>query len=87
MLTIKPILAQSDFNEFVKFPWLIYKNDPFWVPPLVNDVLDRLDPQKNPFWKIAERQCWLALDDDTPVGRICAIAYLPTEHIDRSSDG
>ena len=79
MLTLKPILSQSDFIEFAKFPWLIYKNDPFWVPPLLTDVLDRLDPQNNPFWKIAERQCWLALESDTPVGRICAIAYLKTD--------
>ena len=79
MLTIKPVLSQTELTQFIDFPWMIYREDPFWVPPLKTDVQYRLDPLKNPFWKIAEQQCWLALNDGTPVGRICAIAYFPDE--------
>ena len=76
-MQIIPVITREDFLRFAQFPWLIYRNDPFWVPPLLNDILFRLDVARNPFWKTAERQCWLAMDNDVPVGRICAIAYHP----------
>lgn len=73
------VATQEEFLRFVQFPWLIYKNDPFWVPPLVKEMLNRLDTSRNPFWKTADRQCWLAVDGGQTVGRICAIAYHPTK--------
>jgi GNAT superfamily N-acetyltransferase len=74
-MQIIPVISREDFLQFVRFPWSIYKKDPFWVPPLINDIVNRLDPGRNPFWKTADRQCWLAMDDAETVGRICAIAY------------
>jgi GNAT superfamily N-acetyltransferase len=74
-MQIIPVISREDFLQFVRFPWSIYKDDPFWVPPLINDILNRLDPGRNPFWKTADRQCWLAMDGAETVGRICAIAY------------
>ncbi|MCX6054049.1 MAG: hypothetical protein NTZ74_03875 [Chloroflexi bacterium] len=59
------------------FPWSLYLGDSFWVPPLIGDVLDRLDMGKNPFWKTAERQCWLVFLNGSIAGRICAIADRP----------
>jgi GNAT superfamily N-acetyltransferase len=44
------------------------------VRPFIQEILDRLDTSKNPFWQKAERACWLAVDQQTVVGRICAIA-------------
>ena len=76
---IIPVSTQEEFLRFVRFPWLIYKNDPFWVPPLVKEMLNRLDSGRNPFWKTADRQCWLAMDGSETVGRICAIAYYPSK--------
>lgn len=73
-MQIIPVISQEDFLQFVRFPWSIYKNDPFWVPPLVSEMLNRLTPGSNPFWKTADRQCWLAMDGAETVGRICAIA-------------
>jgi hypothetical protein len=74
---IIPVSSQEEFLRFVQFPWFIYKNDPYWVPPLVKEILNRLDTTRNPFWKTADRQCWLAMDGSETVGRICAIAYHP----------
>ncbi len=74
---IIPVTTQEELLRFVQFPWEVYKNDPCWVPPLIKENLNRLDPGRNPFWKTADRQCWLAMDGDETVGRICAIAYHP----------
>ena len=52
-------------------PWLIYEDDPAWVPPL------RLERRLhfsslNPFFKHGKWQGWLAYRNDKPVGRISA---------------
>jgi GNAT superfamily N-acetyltransferase len=76
-LEIKPVNSRNDYLDFVKFPWKIYKRDKYWVPPLIQDMLDRLDKNKNPFWKTAAHQCWLIYSGKEIVGRICAIVYHP----------
>ena len=32
-------------NEFIKFPFKIYKSLPNWVPPLLMDELETFNPQ------------------------------------------
>ena len=48
------------------------KDDPLWVPPLLDDYRRLLNPKKSPFLKHGEVQAFIALDDDKPMGRICA---------------
>ena len=38
----------SDRSRLVKFVFKLYKNDPYWVAPLIGDRKKFLDPQKNP---------------------------------------
>src|SRR5687767_2330756 len=33
--------------EFVEFPFQLYRGDPSWVPPLIEERRDFLDPKKN----------------------------------------
>ncbi len=75
MSTIKIITVESqkDLMRFIKFQWKIYKNDPKWVPPLIMDRKKILDTNKNPFYKHAEIELYLAEKDGELVGRIAAI--------------
>jgi len=73
---IRPVVSRRDRNAFIKLPWRLYRNEPNWIPPLLMDVRKRLDPKRNPFFRHAEAQYYLALRDGRPVGRISA-------HIDR----
>src|SRR4029453_6066430 len=59
--------------QFIKLPWNIYKGDKNWVPPLIFDVRKNLNPAKNPFFKHAEMDLFLAEKDGNTVGRIAAI--------------
>ncbi|MBZ0202272.1 MAG: hypothetical protein IT281_04580 [Ignavibacteria bacterium] len=59
--------------KFIKLPWELYKGDPNWVPPLIFDVRKNLDPKKNPFFKHAEVELFLAEKEGNLVGRIAAI--------------
>ncbi|MFC2103509.1 hypothetical protein ACFLSS_03670 [Bacteroidota bacterium] len=64
---------KKDLMKFIKFPWEIYKNDKYWVPPLIMDRKKLLDKNKNPFFKHAEADYFLAERDGKLVGRIAAI--------------
>jgi hypothetical protein len=72
-ITIEPVHSQKDLFRYVQFAWKIYKDDQAWVPPLINDMVSRLDPAKNPFWKTATRMLWIAYKDGQPAGTITAI--------------
>lgn len=59
--------------EFIKFPWKIYRHDPNWVPPLLMERKEFLDPKKNPFFHHAEVAFFMAYRGEEAVGRIAAI--------------
>jgi hypothetical protein len=73
MLKIRRVENETDRMNFIRLPWNIYKNDKYWVPPLIFDVRKNLDPKRNPFFKHAEIAMFLAEDDGRLVGRIAAI--------------
>ncbi len=73
MLKISIIEDKHDFEYFLKLPWQIYKGNQYWVPPLLKDVKETLDINKNPFWHHAERELYIARDNDKCIGRIAAI--------------
>lgn len=71
-IEINPALTKSDRKVFVKLLWDIYKGDPNWVPPLVMERMDAIDPNKNPYFEHAQVRLWIAYKDGKPVGRISA---------------
>jgi hypothetical protein len=78
---IRQIDSKADRKKFVKMPWLVYKDDPVWVPPLIMDRLETIDPKKNPFFEHAEAALYLAERDGVAVGRISAhINHLHNEY-------
>jgi len=70
---IRKVENKLDLMEFIKFPWRVYRDDPYWVPPLISERKDFLDPQKNPFFEHAEVELFLAQRDGETVGTIAAI--------------
>ncbi|MEW6040328.1 MAG: hypothetical protein AB1633_02290 [Elusimicrobiota bacterium] len=64
---------ESDLKSFIKFPWEIYKNDKYWVPPLTSEMYTLLDREKNPFWKHADRELFLARKNGKITGRVAAV--------------
>lgn len=73
MITIKEMTTKKDMTNFVKFPFVLYKNEKNWVPPLINDELASMDKDKNPVFKNAEARFFMAFDGKKPVGRIAGI--------------
>lgn len=72
-ITIQPITSKAEIKQFIKFPWKIYRTYPEWVPPLLMDRRKLIDKKKNPFYKHAEAEFFLARLNGEIVGRIGAI--------------
>ncbi len=74
MITVKKVEDKKGMFDFVKFPFSLYKDSKTWVPPLISDELDTLDPEKNPAFENCEATFYLAYDkQQTIVGRIAVI--------------
>lgn len=73
MITIKDANTKALISAYVKFPFALYKNNPNWIPPLIQDEIDSFDKTKNPAFETAEAHFYLAYKDGKPAGRIAAI--------------
>ena len=69
-LVIKSVETTEDRKALLSFPWTVYKDDPFWVPPIFSERMHFTDPEKNPFFQHAEAQFYLALRGEEIVGTI-----------------
>jgi GNAT superfamily N-acetyltransferase len=71
-----PLGDRKLVERFIRVPWYVhrelYPND-HWVPPLLMDRRDYLNPRKNPFFDHADVALWIARVDGRDVGRIAAI--------------
>jgi GNAT superfamily N-acetyltransferase len=69
---VRPVAGKRELNAFIKLPWRLYRNEPNWVAPLLFDRKRFFDRGRNPFFKHAEVEFFLAWRDGVPVGRITA---------------
>ncbi len=72
-LTITPAETAAERTEFIHFQWEVYKGDPYWVPPLLSDREEFLDPARHPFHLHAKVRYFIARRDGKPVGTIAGI--------------
>lgn len=72
MISIQPVQTKTDQKAFIKLPWKIYKNDEYWVPPLLMDMKTWFSP-KHPFYEYGKMQFFIATMNDEIVGRIAAV--------------
>jgi len=79
--------SKTDLKKFLKFAYEIYKDDKYWVAPLLYDKLRILDKAKNPFFKAADMDLFMAKTDGKYVGRIAAIKNSTHNKIHNDSVG
>lgn len=72
-IQIRPVAGSGDRDRFIKFLWKIYEGNPYWVPPLLMDRRKIMDKKKNPFYRHADAEFFLAERNGEMVGRIAAI--------------
>lgn len=73
MITIKQVTTQKQLKQFVQFGIDLYKDNPYFCPPLVFDEINTFNPKKNPAHEVCEFVNYLAYKDKQIVGRITGI--------------
>ena len=74
-VSVRRATSRADVRAFINLPYELYADDAYanWVPPLRVAVSDALDDRRNPFYRNAARELFLAYQGDRLVGRIAAI--------------
>ncbi|WP_422079877.1 GTP cyclohydrolase [Ulvibacterium sp.] len=73
MVTLKEVASKSELKKFVKFPFTLYRNSPYWVPPIIKEELETFDKTKNPAFETSDASFLLAFKNEKIVGRVVAI--------------
>ncbi len=73
MITLKEMKTKKEMKQFVKFPFSLFKGNPYWVPPIVKGELESLDKHKNPAFEHANARFFVAFKHGKIAGRIAAI--------------
>lgn len=77
MVKIVPVKTKRDIKEFIEFPLRLYKNNPYFVPPLYCDE-KKMFTRKFVYNETCDFICFLAKKDGVTVGRIQAILSRPS---------
>lgn len=75
---VAPVESKRDLDAFIRLPWRIYKDNPYWIAPLRYTERHRFSPKQNPFFQHADVQLFLARRGGDVVGRISA--HIDHEH-------
>ncbi len=71
-VSIRPVRTRRELKRFVKVPFHLHRDHPQWVPPLIFERMQFLDPKKNPWFEHGEAEFFVAERDGEPVGRVSA---------------
>lgn len=82
-ISLKKVTGDQMLMDFIKFPMQLYKDNPNYVPPLINDEKQIWDPKENPALAYSEAELYLAYKNDKIVGRIAImINHKEAEELD-----
>lgn len=71
-ITVRKVESKHDFDVFLRFPWMLYKDNPYWVPQLVSMERHKLDREHSATWEYMTGEYFIAWRGDQPVGTIAA---------------
>jgi len=80
-ISVQPVVSRRERKEFLSFPWVHYRGDPNWIPPLRSNQRELVGYARHPFYEKNEAQTFLAYRSGEVCGRIAAIVN--RGHIER----
>lgn len=72
MVTVKKVETKKELKQFIRFNYELYKNNPYSVPDLMEDMLKTFS-DKNAAMEFCEAAYFLAYKDGKIAGRVAAI--------------
>ena len=73
MTILKEVQTNKDLKAFVKFPFKLYKDSKYWVPPIISQEMKTFSKKENPVFNDADARLFLAYKDGKIGGRIATI--------------
>ena len=70
---IKKVSTRRELEQFIRFNYLMYKDNPYSVPDLFDDMLHTFSKKHNAAFEFCEADYFLALREGKIVGRVAAI--------------
>lgn len=71
-ITIKEVKTRRELKKFIKFPNILFKDVPTYIPTMISDDMNLLT-DKNPSKDYCDLNMWIAYKDDKMVGRVAGI--------------
>ena len=72
-VVVKRVSTKKDLKTFIRFNYELYKNNPYSVPDLYDDMLNTFNPKKNAAFEFCEAAYFLAYKENRVAGRVAAI--------------
>ncbi|MCD8029452.1 MAG: N-acetyltransferase [Bacteroides sp.] len=72
-VSIQKVNTSAELKKFIRFNYELYKNTPYSVPDLYDDMLATFNKKRNAAFEFCEAEYFLAYRDGKLVGRVAAI--------------
>ena len=66
-------LHKKELKQFIQFPFDLYKDHPYWVPPLWADEYDMFSPVHNPVLQHCQLKLFVLIENNVVKGRVAGI--------------
>jgi len=64
---------QKQISDFVQFPFQLYTENDYWVPPLRKDFREVMDKSQHPYYEHSQADFFVARSQKEVLGRIAAV--------------
>jgi hypothetical protein len=71
-MELKEVKDAKTVRDFTQLPFLIYKNDPNWIPHITQEIEEVFNRNENPYFTHGDCIRWVLYDKNKPVGRVAA---------------
>ena len=72
-VVVKEVKSKKEFKQWIEFPNILYKDNPYYVPFLTTDEMATFSKKNNPAYDFCETKLFLAYIDKKVVGRIAGL--------------
>jgi hypothetical protein len=83
-VAVIPVETKAQRAAFLRLPLRLQAADPAYVPPLLVERAEAIDPAKNPYFRAAEVALFLAMREGRAVGRVSA--QVNRAHLEKYAD-
>jgi hypothetical protein len=68
------LTSRKDINKFIQFPFDLYQDNDYWVPPMRSDMRAVMNKKTHPFYQHSDADFFIAEHNGQALGRIAAIS-------------